>query len=369
MYHILYHGPDKAEYGRIRAELPGHYNLRICYDRTRLKTELSSSRPHGVILPLRNPAPEDLGYLKKIVSVPTIPGVVITAGEISVQQAVCCMRLGAYDCLSNRADGRIIAMVFDRMLSEQGQSLSISRNRLIIGSSKALEDMMHCIHRYADLDYPVLITGETGSGKELAARSIHEMSNRKDSPFNAVNCASFSDDLLGSELYGSRPGAFTGSVNRPGFFESSSGGTLFLDEIGELSLQGQASLLRVLEEKCIRRMGSMQTIRVDVRVLAATNRPLRQLMKERLFRPDLFYRLNLLGLTVPPLRKRTEDIPLIARNYLATLAKQWTLDNGAVAALVHYSWPGNVRELHSVLLKATLSATNGIIRHADIILS
>jgi transcriptional regulator with PAS, ATPase and Fis domain len=224
------------------------------------------------------------------------------------------------------------------------------------------------LEKYSDLPYPVLITGETGSGKELAARTIHSQSNRRSGPFTAVNCASFPDDILGSELFGSRRGAFTGSVDRPGLFESSNGGTLFLDEIGELSIQGQACLLRVIEDGEVRRIGANTTRAVDVRVVAATNRDLRYSMKNGIFRSDLFYRLNLLGVTVPPLRKRREDIPDLSRDYLRKIRSDvhWRVESAAMALLVRHAWPGNVRELQSVLLRATLTAENGVLRAGDI---
>jgi two-component system nitrogen regulation response regulator GlnG/two-component system response regulator HydG len=217
----------------------------------------------------------------------------------------------------------------------------------------------------------VLLTGETGSGKELAAETIHNLSRYAEGPFTAVNCASYNDDLLGSEMFGSLRGAFTGSTDRPGLFEISNGGTLFLDEIGELSIRGQASLLRVIEEGCVRRMGSHKTRAVDVRIIAATNKNLQKGMKLGTFRKDLFFRLNLLGINVPPLRKRKADIPRLSRNYLKSLFPEtpWRLESPAVSLLISHSWPGNVRELQSVLLKASINAERGIIRTRDICLS
>ena len=368
MYRLIYHGPDKAEYCRIRNQLPGHFKLSLSYSRSRLVRDLTTFKPHGLILPLLSPKPDDLNFLRQLVAAPEIPGVVVTSGKISPQQAVCCMRLGAYDCLTGPTNGEVLGMVFDRMLTERKIYSAAETDSCwrIIGNSRPIADMLIRLSQYADLDHPVLITGETGAGKELAARAIHQNSRRRNRGFTAVNCSTYSDELLGSELFGSRNGAFTGSVDRPGLFEQNRGGTLFLDEIGELSIQGQACLLRVLEEKTIRRMGSLGSIPVDVRVIAATNRPLRQMLKEKRFRSDLFYRLNLLGLTVPPLRKRKSDIPAIARHYLSVECGACGIDSGAVALLAHHDWPGNIREMQSVLLKASLSATGRMIRAGNI---
>ena len=387
MDRILYHGPDRAEYNRIRRDLPENYCLCPGFDRKKLLDNVGRHQPIGLILPLHSPGPEDLNYLRRLVSIPHLPGVLVTSCSMTVQQAVCCMRIGAYDCLTGGPSGHVIASVFERMKQERlpgGSSDAMAGDpentenlisterpqtavpRSIVGESPAGRSMLERLLRYGELDHPVLITGETGSGKEVAARIIHRNSSRSSGPFVAVNCATLPDDLLGTELFGSRKGAFTGSVDRPGLFECSSGGTLFLDEVGELSPRAQASLLRVLEEKAVRRLGSNHSVPVDVRVLSATNRPLRELMKENAFREDLFYRLNLLGIGIPPLRKRCGDIPLIARDFLARSGGEWKISPRAVAALVRFRWPGNIRELQSVLLKATVCARDSVIRREDL---
>ena len=368
MHHVLYHGQDRAGFVRLREELPSRYRLRMCSNRDDLRTELGDGFAGGLILPMCDPAPSDLDYLRYIVGMPLIAGVVVTAARMSVQQAVCCMRLGAYDCLAGYPDGEILGTVLDRMLCESAAGVppAAFNSSGIVGRSRKIRELMDQMDRCAALEVPVLVTGETGSGKELIARAIHDRSPRRSGPFTAVNCAAYSDDLVGSELFGSTSGAFTGSIDRPGLFESSRGGTVFLDEVGDLSLQGQACLLRVLEEKTVRRLGSLRPVSVDVRVVAATNRPLRDLMSEKLFRSDLFYRLNILGLTVPPLRQRPEDIAPLARHCLAGMGSRQRLDPAAVAVLTAHSWPGNIRELQSVILKAGLNARNGTIRAEDV---
>ncbi len=373
MYRILYLGQDKTIYSRLRENLPIYMRLEPEYVRTRLEGSLRSAETHGIILPLYNPGPEDLSFLKGVIGIPEVPGVIVTANYMTTAQAVCCMRYGAFDCLTGTVNGEVMGACLNRMIHHsapglQAESESSSSYDLIAGNSTAVKDLRNRLIKYSELPYPVLITGETGSGKELAAKMIHNHSNRSNGPFTAVNCAAYPDDLLGSEMFGSRKGAFTGSIDRPGLIESSSGGTLFLDEIAELSLRGQASLLRVIEDGCVRRMGSHTVKSVDIRIVAATNQDLRYCMKQGTFRSDLFYRLNLLGVSIPPLRKRKGDIPRLVRDYLEKLRidLNWRVDSTAMSVLINHNWPGNVRELQSVLLGASLSAGNGILRVKDI---
>lgn len=367
MYRILYLGQDKVTYTRLRDGFPLHMRLEPTFQRSLLKESLSVTKTHGIILPLPSPGPEDLSFLKKVIGTPGAPGVIVTANFMTAAQAVCCMRYGAFDCITGPVNGKLIGASLDRLIRPASTERE-ETDHLIAGCSQVVEKLTDRLAKFSDLPYPVLITGETGSGKELAARMIHRCGDRRDGPFTAVNCGSFPDDILGSEMFGSKKGAFTGSVDRPGLFESSSSGILFLDEIGELSIQGQACLLRIIEEGKVRRMGSNTARSVDVRIIAATNRDLRFSMKNGIFRSDLFYRLNILGVTVPPLRKRKEDIPILTRNYLNKIRGDihWRVDSGALAVLVRYNWPGNVRELQSVLLRATLTAENGVLRAGDI---
>lgn len=367
MYRILYLGQDKITYSRLREDFPLHMRLEPAFRRSHLKESLSSSETHGIILPLPSPGPEDLGFLKSVIGTPGAPGVIVTANFMTPAQAVCCMRQGAFDCITGPVNGKLVGASLERLIRPASVETR-QTDRLIAGSSQVVERLTDRLIKYSDLDHPVLITGETGSGKELAARMIHRFGDRSGGPFTAVNCATFPDDIIGSELFGSKRGAFTGSVDRPGLFESSTRGVLFLDEIAELSLQGQACLLRIIEDGQVRRIGSNTSRAVDVRIIAATNRDLRVAVKNGLFRSDLFYRLDILGITVPPLRKRKEDIPVLTRNYLKKIRGdiRWRIDSGALAVLVRYDWPGNVRELQSVLLRATLSAENGVLKAGDL---
>lgn len=367
MYRILYVGQNSTDYSQLRDSLPVFMKLEPRTEQINLQAALRSVKPHGIILPLSNPGPDEFSFLKKIIDIPRAPGIIVTADYITAAQAVSCMRFGAYDCLPGPVSGEVVGACLSRMI----QPVHSDENALFLaGNSSAVTELRDRLLKYSEMPYPVLINGETGSGKELAAKTIHFLSNRRKGPFTAVNCASYSDELLGSEMFGSLKGAFTGSTDRPGLFEASSGGTLFLDEIGELSLRGQASLLRVIEEGYIRRIGSYRTKNINVRIIAATNQDLRKNIKLGTFRNDLFYRINLLGVTVPPLRRRKGDIPRLTRDYLKTLPGEflWKIENSALSVLLRYNWPGNVRELQSVLLKASITAENGRLRASDICL-
>jgi DNA-binding NtrC family response regulator len=232
----------------------------------------------------------------------------------------------------------------------------------LVGNSKAMQEVFFVIRQVAPTPASVLITGESGTGKELAARAIHELSRRCDGPFTAVNCAAIPESLIESELFGHEKGAFTGAVAaRAGCFELAHGGTLLLDEIGEMPLSLQAKLLRVLEERKIRRIGGNREIAVDVRVIAATNKPVDDLQKRSDFRGDLYFRLSVMHIHLPPLRDRMEDLPVLSRALIARINAAYEtsitgIDNAGMGALASYDWPGNVRELRNVLERAAVLA-------------
>jgi len=234
----------------------------------------------------------------------------------------------------------------------------------IVGSSRALRGVLEQIRTVAPTDATVLIEGETGTGKELIAHAIHTQSKRRDKPFVKLNCAAIPLGLLESELFGHEKGAFTGAVaQRMGRFEAANGGTLFLDEIGDVPLELQAKLLRVLQEQEFERLGSTHTRRVNVRVVAATNQDLTRLVAEKQFRMDLYYRLNVFPIAVPPLRHRLEDIPMLVANFVDRYAERMgkqieKITSDAMEALVHYPWPGNIRELQNLIERAVI-LTNG----------
>lgn len=230
----------------------------------------------------------------------------------------------------------------------------------IIGSSALMRNIFTQILKVAPTESTVLISGESGTGKELIAQSIYEHSLRKDKPFIKINCVAIPEGLLESELFGHEKGAFTGAVaQKKGKFEIADGGTIFLDEIGDMPVATQAKLLRVLQERKFERVGGTKTIAVDVRFIAASNKDLPSLIKERLFREDLFFRLNVFSISLPPLRERREDIPLLANHFLEFSSKQAKLSPSALQALIGYSWPGNIRELKNVLEQSSILAENG----------
>ena len=224
----------------------------------------------------------------------------------------------------------------------------------MVGRSPALMEVFRLIERAGPTDKAILIQGESGTGKELVARALHRSSSRAEQPLVAINCAALSETLLESELFGHEKGAFTGAVAaKPGFFEMADGGTLFIDEIGEMPGSLQAKLLRVLEDGSMRRVGSVKERRVDVRLLAATNRNMAEEVKAGRFREDLFYRINVMSLQLPPLRERVGDIPLLVRHFLGP---EWKIEPEAMQALERYTWPGNIRQLVNVIERAKILA-------------
>ncbi|HEX7879157.1 MAG TPA: sigma-54 dependent transcriptional regulator, partial [Candidatus Eisenbacteria bacterium] len=243
---------------------------------------------------------------------------------------------------------------------------------VIVGSNARMQRIYNLIARIAPTDSSVLIVGESGTGKELVARSIHLQSRRADQPFLAINCGALPENLLESELFGHVRGAFTGAfTDKKGLFEQADHGTLFLDEVGELAPQSQVKLLRVLQENEIRRVGGNTNLKVDVRILAATNRDLRQAMQHGRFREDLYYRLNVFQIDLPPLRERGEDVLLLAHYFLDLYARRLGksirgFDGDASYQLTHYPWPGNVRELENVVQRATALAEGDVIRVDDL---
>ena len=290
------------------------------------------------------------------------PPVIVISGHGNVDSAVRATRLGAYDFLEKPLSlERILLTVnhalADRKLREQVRDLKTrySLDELLIGESEAMKKLEEQIGSAAPSTSRVLISGENGSGKEVVARTLHRLSLRADLPFIDVNCAAIPEELIESELFGHRKGAFTGAIDdRKGKFELADGGTLFLDEIGDMSLKTQAKVLRVLQEQTFQRVGGQQTIKVDVRVIAATNKDLESEIGSGSFRSDLFYRLNVVPIEVPPLRARGDDIVLLAEHFLRRFsaesgAPRKKLSSGAASKLRGYSWPGNVRELRNVI--------------------
>ncbi len=299
----------------------------------------------------------------------TIPVIVLTAFS-SVETAVKAMREGAYDYVAKPIDIEELILVMDKALGYQElkQENRQLKNNLekrfsfgnIIGSSPAMEELFSTLELVAPSDATVLITGESGTGKELIATALHQHSSRKKQPFIKVNCAALNENLLESELFGHETGAFTGAVSRrQGRFEQADKGTLFLDEIGDMSLQTQAKILRVLQEGELDRLGGNETIKVDVRLLAATHRNLQRMIEEGTFRQDLFFRLSVVPVELPPLRERTRDIPELAALFLERYVTKNRKDIKAFAPdvlriFMSHRWPGNIRELENTVERAVI---------------
>jgi DNA-binding NtrC family response regulator len=295
-----------------------------------------------------------------------IPVIIITAYG-TIESAVEAMKQGAFDYITkpvNRDELRLTLEKAIRMRRLEKENVVLRaevtdryRFESIIGSSDKMKELLDLAGRVAASDASLLITGESGTGKELLAKGVHFNSQRADGPFVAVNCAAIPDSLIESELFGHVRGAFTGAVkDKEGKFELADGGTLFLDEIGDLRIDLQAKILRALQEREVDRVGGGKAVSVDVRVIAATNKDIERAVKEGAFREDLYYRLNVITLFIPPLRERKEDIPMLANHFLKKFNKDVDvrIDAGALSLLTAYGWPGNVRELENVIERASV---------------
>ncbi|MFZ5898333.1 MAG: sigma-54-dependent transcriptional regulator [Bacillota bacterium] len=327
-----------------------------------------------VLLDLQMPDMNGLDVLQEIrLFNPELPVIIIT-GYGTIEVAIEAMRLGATGYITKPLDLYQLKLAIRKALQEKDllKEVKFLRSELtkdrgeMIGESPALQKVKYMIKKVAPTDATVLLTGESGTGKEVAAVAIHKLSLRADGPFVAVNCAALPEQLLETELFGHEKGAFTGATSRrTGRFELANRGTIFLDEIGEMSPGMQAKLLRVLQEKSFERVGGTQTIQVDIRVIAATNKNLEEAVRNGTFREDLFYRLNVIHIDIPPLRERKEDIPLLVDYFIGKLCPthaRCRITDEALALLCRYNWPGNVRELQNVLERAIIISPSGEIK-------
>ena len=346
---------------------------------TEALARLGEEVPDLVILDIWLPGRDGIETLAEIKRQwPELP-VVMISGHGTIETAVRATKLGAYDFVEKPLSLEKTLLVVDRALEHarlerENRQLRerIERSHQIIGTSAAVTELRRQIATAAPTNGRVLICGENGSGKELVARAVHVLSPRRDRPFVEVNCAAIPDELIESELFGHEKGAFTGAVaRRRGKFELADGGTLFLDEIGDMSLKTQAKVLRALEEQTIERIGGHEPIRVDVRVLAASNQALPDLIAQGRFREDLFYRLNVIPIEVPALRRRKEDIPLLVEHFLKAFSaehgkRQKALAGEAIVAFMAYEWPGNVRELRNMVERLVIMTPHDTIELEDL---
>ncbi len=325
-----------------------------------------------VVLDLKMPGQDGLATLERVKAQRPLAEVVILTGHGSVESAVRALKLGAYDFLTKPCDldhlESVIRRAFQaRAMRSENETLRRALSRLgeeseLVGRSPAMAELHALIDKVAGTDATVLIRGESGTGKEVIARIIHRCNARRDRPFVVVDCGATEENLVLSELFGHERGAFTGATQRRhGFFELADSGTVLIDEVGDAPLSLQSSLLRVLETGTFHRVGSEQPIAVNVRILAATHRDLEALVRAGTFREDLFFRLNVFSLDVPPLRDRRGDIPLLVDHFLARLGAggRPPVAPAAMARLEAYRWPGNVRELRNVVERAVILSAGG----------
>ncbi|NCP77695.1 MAG: sigma-54-dependent Fis family transcriptional regulator [Desulfuromonadales bacterium] len=308
--------------------------------------------------------------------------VVIMTAEATMENAVAAMKHGAFDYLTKPFDLEALEAILIKARNTAKISGQLDRLRdeiqrqnspghTIVGNSRTMQEVYKTLGRIAMSDVTVLVTGESGTGKELIARAVHSNSSRLGKPFIAINCAAIPHDLLESELFGHERGAFTGATERKaGKFEQAEGGTLFLDEIGDMPLELQAKLLRVLQEKEITRTGGTQSLPVDVRIVAASNQNLMDMVRDKTFREDLFYRLNVVPIELPPLRERKEDLPELTNFFLQRARQEMGVrvdgvSDKALQLLQQHRWPGNVRELENLIKRASLLTANQVLQPAD----
>ena len=338
-----------------------------------------------IISDLKMPVMSGQELLKKVSSAyPTLPVIILT-GHGTIESAVTAMRDGAFDFLTKPVNLDRLTLLVKRALSNRDLVLQHralqeevarlsekNRSALIIGKSSGMRRVMEVVEQVADTKASVLITGESGVGKEVVADTIHKLSSRRDQPFVKVHCAALTETLLESELFGHEKGAFTGAVTtRKGRFELADGGTILLDEIGEINGSTQIKILRVLQEKKFERVGGEKSLEVDIRIISATNRNLAEEITEGNFREDLYYRLNVVNIHIPPLRERKEDIPLLISSFL----KEFSEENGktiegisskAQSVLFNYQWPGNIRELRNCIESSVVMCKGHIIQPEDL---
>ena len=355
------------------AAADGKTALKLC------KKEL----PHAIVTDLMMPGMTGLEFIEGLGEQTQQVAVVMITGQATIETAVQAIKLGAYDYLTKPIEPDKLRAVLEKGLKQVSlaREATVLRQKLesplgsygaLIGKSAPMRQLYHRIGQIAATDAAVLVNGESGTGKELVARTLHDLSPRREEAFLALNCAAISPTLMESELFGHEKGAFTNAIERHlGCFEQADGGTLFLDEITEMAAEVQAKFLRVLEEGQVRRIGGAANIPVSVRVVAATNRSPAPAVKEGKLREDLFYRLNVFNLELPPLRERGEDIALLVRYFLESFAEKyqrptlpWATD--FTAALQSHSWPGNVRELRNAMERLAVLAPGPSLTEADV---
>ena len=366
----------------LQQMLEDQYDVYLAENADQAFTLMGSETFDLVLTDLRMPGKSGLKVIDKALVLKNRPPVIMMTAYGNVPSAVEAMKRGAYDFLTKPVNLEKLEILMKRALESKSLQTEVEslHERLdfkysfegIIGNSNELKEVIERVKLVAPSRASVLVEGETGTGKERIAQAIHQNSNRGQGPFVAVHCAALPANLLESELFGHEKGAFTGATERRiGRFELADGGTLFLDEIGEISLSTQVKLLRFLEQRTFERIGSSKSIKVDTRLVAATNRDLQQMVNEGTFREDLYFRLNVVQITMPPLRERTEDLPILLNHFLGEFAEENhidapTFEPGAMQCLRRYSWPGNIRELRNFAENVVVLYRGNVIRDYDL---
>ena len=373
--HILIVDDERAIQKALRGVLEDEgYRVSAVGSAPEALTRLQDEAPDLVFLDIWMPGMDGLEALAEFKRIRPETAVVMISGHGTIETAVKATKLGAYDFIEKPLSLEKILLAATRALDHgrlerENRDLreQLERGQRIVGKSRVIEELRQQIGIAAPTNGRVLIHGENGVGKELVARAIHAQSARQDGPFVEVNCAAIPEELIESELFGHERGAFTGAVSRRrGKFELADGGTLFLDEVGDMSVKTQAKVLRVLEEQAFERVGGKETLRVDVRVLAASNQNLPDLIAQGRFREDLFYRLSVIPVEVPPLRQRAEDIPLLVEHFIKLFSgenakRPKTISVEALAYFLSYEWPGNVRELRNMVERLVIMTPGDVI--------
>ncbi|HVF22851.1 MAG TPA: sigma-54 dependent transcriptional regulator [Pyrinomonadaceae bacterium] len=376
---------EAARYGMRRALTTLGYNITEAGSAEAARALLKQAEPDLLLLDVNLPGMSGLDFLREIKNANgNAPLVIIVTAHGSERMAVEAVKAGAHDYLSKPFevdDLRLVVKNAAETLQLRRENYSLrrrieverSQRGALIGNSQSMQRVRSMIDKVAETDATVLVRGESGTGKELVARELHERNSaRRNGSFVAVNCAALPSELIESELFGHEKGAFTGAAaRREGKFEQADSGTLFLDEIGDMSANVQAKLLRALEERRIERLGSNESIPVDVRIVSATHRPLEQEIANGNFRADLFYRLRVVTVEIPPLRERREDIPMLAETFMRLAADHYdlperSLSQGTLKRLLEYNWPGNVRELKNTIDRAVIMAEGDEITPRDL---
>ena len=376
---------EAARYGIRRALGSGDYEVEEAGSVEDARTKMSERAPDLMLLDVNLPGVSGLDFLRELAETPdTSPLVIMVTAYGSERMAVEAIKTGAYDYLSKPFEIEDLRLVVKNALETvrlRRENLTLrrrielegARHGSLLGNSESMGHVRGVIEKVAETDATVLVRGESGTGKELVARELHERSShRRRGAFVAVNCAALPSELIESELFGHEKGAFTGAAaRRRGKFEQADGGTLFLDEIGDMSANVQAKLLRALEERRVERLGGNESIPVDVRIVSATHRPLEQEIERGGFRADLFYRLQVVTVEIPPLRDRREDIPQLAQTFARQAAERYGLPERVISPpalrrLVEYTWPGNVRELRNAVERSMILAEGGEVQAKDL---